>query len=170
MEPVDDGNEWCRAPALLDETVEITGRAEAVLELASTHEDGALHVYLEVVEPGGRVTYLTEGILRLANRAVSDSPPPYVVDGVYHTHLRTDARPMTPGVAEVVRLSLYSISAQVVAGSRLRLAIAGADRPAFARLPAEGTPVMTVHRGGSRLSYLDVPMKVVAATTHGFTE
>ena len=39
--------------------------------------DGALHVYLEDVAPDGRVTYLTEGILRLIHGVSDDAVLPY---------------------------------------------------------------------------------------------
>ena len=43
------------------------------LQLSSTKPDGALHVYLEDVAPDGRVTYLTEGVLRLVHGIANDA-------------------------------------------------------------------------------------------------
>lgn len=62
--------------APLSSDTEITGNALVTLRLASTRTDAALHVYLEEVAPDGRVTYLTEGILRAANRKISSDTPP----------------------------------------------------------------------------------------------
>ena len=55
--------------APLEGALRITGTPVVSLQLSSNKPDGALHVYLEDVAPDGRVTYLTEGILRLIHRS-----------------------------------------------------------------------------------------------------
>ena len=50
--------------APLAEDIELTGSPTVTLFVASTHEDGAFYVYLEDVGPDGRISYLTEGMLR----------------------------------------------------------------------------------------------------------
>ena len=56
------------------------------LHVASTHEDGAFHVYLEDVAPDGRITYITEGILRAIHHKLSDEAPIYNLPGPYRTY------------------------------------------------------------------------------------
>ncbi|PCI53310.1 MAG: hypothetical protein COB36_12785 [Alphaproteobacteria bacterium] len=143
---------------VLEGDLEITGAPQVTVNLASTHENAALHIYLEAVAPDGRVTYITEGILALENRALSDTPP-YVLDTVYHSLERKDARPMVPGVAENIVVPLYNISVLIPKGYRIRIAIAGADRDTFARVPDEGMPVFTINRSRTHPSFVDLPQR-----------
>jgi predicted acyl esterase len=43
-------------------------------------------------------------------------------------------------------------------GHRIRVAIAGADRETFGRLPAEGTPTISVERKARRCSFIELPV------------
>ena len=52
----------------------VAGDPEADLTVASTATDGMVIVYLEDVLPTGRVVYLTEGVLRLADRKPASVP------------------------------------------------------------------------------------------------
>lgn len=135
--------------------MEITGDPIAHVRLASSTTDGLLIVYLEDVAPDNRVTYITQGVLRLAFRkmAVSD-------DGAYsadplHTYRRADMSPMTPGKFENVVLGLAPIAALVHKAHRLRIAIAGADNGNLERLPAAGDATLAIRRGLN--SYVEVP-------------
>jgi putative CocE/NonD family hydrolase len=143
----------------LREDVEITGYPIIAIHLAGTHNDGALFVYLEDVAPDGRVTYLTEGQLRLIHRHVSDERPPYVLQVPYHTFREADARPMVPGETAEITFGLNPISALVRAGHSIRIALAGHDQGTFPRIPAEGTPTWTVARDAAHPSYIDLPAR-----------
>ena len=136
--------------------VELTGNPIVTLYVASTAEDGSFHVYLEDVAPGGRVTYITEGILRAIHRPVSDAEPPYQVRGPYHSLERAAAASLVPGEVSEVRLSLYATSVLIRKGHRVRLAIAGHDASVFARYPAQGDPVISVQRNSLYPSHADL--------------
>ncbi len=142
----------------LEEDMEITGYPVFNLQAASTHTDGAFFVYLEDVAPDGRVTYLSEGILRALHRKVSDKQPPYKVFGPYHSYEREDAEPLTPGEIATLPITLIPTSVLVRKGHKLRLSLAGADASAFVRLPAEGDPVITVSCGAEQPSWIDLPV------------
>ncbi|MBL4638920.1 MAG: CocE/NonD family hydrolase [Kordiimonadaceae bacterium] len=142
----------------LTQDLEISGAPQISLNLASTHKDGALHVYLEAVSVDGRVTYITEGILSLKNRAISDETP-YEIDTVYHSLERADAMPLTPGEAEDVVVPLFNISVLLRKGDRIRVAVAGADKDTFARVPEAGNPVLTINHGNTGLSFIDLPQR-----------
>jgi len=145
--------------APLATAVEITGAATVTLQLSSTHEDGALYVYLEAVAPDGTVTYLTEGGLRLAlRRPFTAEDAPYQTVWTRNNVFQSAYEPLVIGETTSVRLSLYNTSALIPAGSQLRIAIAGADADTFRRYPAAGTPTLTVQRNAIALSYMDVPM------------
>ncbi len=142
----------------LEEALRISGTPVVSLQVSSTHADGALHVYLEDVAPDGRVTYITEGILRLIHGGSDDGSLPYEHPGPPRSFLRSDARPLEPGVSALVELPLYATSVRLEAGHRLRVAIAGHDSSTFARYPAEGTPVFTVVHAPDSPSFLEVPV------------
>ncbi|MBL7315352.1 CocE/NonD family hydrolase, partial [Escherichia coli] len=50
--------------APLDHPLEVTGHVVVTLFITSTSSDGTFFVYLEDVDPRGRVAYITEGQLR----------------------------------------------------------------------------------------------------------
>ena len=142
----------------LETDIEITGSPIVTLYVASTENDGAFHVYLEDVAPDGRVTYLTEGVLRAIHHQVSDQKPPYIVLGPYHSFERADVTFLAPGEVTEITFSLYPTSVLIKKGHRLRVAVAGHDASVFARYPAEGTPMFTVQRNGLYSSHIVVPM------------
>ena len=142
----------------LETDIEITGSPVVTLYVASTEDDGAFHIYLEDVAPDGRVTYLTEGILRAIHRQVSYKEPPYVVRRPYHSFERADATPLVPGEVTENSLNLYATSVLIKQGHRLRIAVAGHDASVFARYPAEGTPVLAVQRNRLYPSHIELPV------------
>ena len=144
--------------APLDAVVRITGTPVVSLHLASTEADGALHVYLEDVAPDGRVTYMTEGILRLIHGVSDDTDLPYEHPGPPRTFRRAEAVPLTPGEVVRVEMPLYATSVRLEAGHRLRIAIAGHDASTFARYPEEGEPVLTVVHSPASPSFLELPV------------
>jgi putative CocE/NonD family hydrolase len=140
--------------APLERDVLVTGEPVVTLTIRSTHPDGAVIVYLEDVDPSGEIRYLTEGALRLINRA--ESKGPYVTLAPYHSFRRGDARPLVPGQPALIRFGLIPTSVRLQAGHRIRIAIAGADQDVYQRLPADGTPTLTVERGGR--SFIELPV------------
>jgi putative CocE/NonD family hydrolase len=146
--------------APLESDLEITGTPVLTLQLSSTAADGAIHAYLEDVSPGGRVTYLDEGILRVIDRKEVDPHSlPYLPFGPAHSYYRSDAEPLVVGQSATLRLILYSTSILLRKGHRIRLALAGADAGIFERYPQDATPTWTVYREPKRPSFLDVPAK-----------
>ena len=145
--------------APLERDLEITGHPVVTLDITSTATDGAFIVYLEDVAPSGRVTYITEGELRALHRKVSKRKPPYRVFGPYHSFLRADAEPLAPGRSAELRFALLPTSVLLRKGHRLRVAIAGHDKDTFARIPARGTPVVTVARSSAHPSSIDLPVR-----------
>lgn len=139
--------------------LEVTGHPVARLFLSSTVEDGAVFVYLEDVEPGGRVRHVTEGVLRLLHRKLGDGPPLYRSPAPYRSFARQDGAPLPPGeVAEIV-LDLLPTSYLFRRGHAIRIAIAGADRDYFAPVPADGrAPVLTLYRDATRPSRIELPV------------
>ena len=142
----------------LTEDIEVTGHPVVTLHMRSTHEDGALFVYLEDVAPDGRVRYVGEGQIRLIHRKVSEEDPPFVTAVPYHSYKEADASAMTPGAVEEVQFGLHPTSVLFRAGHRIRVAIGGADADTFARIPASGQPVYTVERSQVYPSHITLPV------------
>ncbi len=148
----------CYTSAPLDHDIEITGYPVLVLHLAVDRQDAATFAYLEVLEPDGRVLYLTEGQLRALHRKVSTDQPPYAQPVPYHSFKRADGEPLTPGQLTEIRFGLLPLSALIRTGARLRVALAGADAGLFPRIPAEGALNWTIERSPGMLSRIILPV------------
>ena len=125
--------------------------------LATSGTDGAVYVYLETVDPGGDVSYLTEGCLRFLHGRTAGPAEPVRL-GVPRTFGRPDAVAVVPGNPMDLAVPLLPVSAVIPAGHRVRVAIAGHDASCFTRYgPAEET--FTISLGGD--SHLDLPLRYV---------
>ena len=128
------------------------------LYVDSTHTDGAFFIYLEDVDESGKVTYLTEGGLRAIHRKVSKDTPPYMTPVPYHTFRKKDAMPLVPGEITELKFGLLPTSILIKKGHRIRVAIAGHDKSVFARIPADGAPIISVARNRQHASFIDLPV------------
>jgi uncharacterized protein len=142
----------------LESDLEITGYPLVTLYVTSTHDDGAFFVYLEEVDSYGRVTYITEGLLRAIHRRVSTDEPTHKLFVPQHTYLRKDALPLVPGEIAQLEFGMLPTSVLVRQGHHLRISIAGHDKDSFARIPAQGDPTITVHRSRVYPSSVDLPV------------
>lgn len=142
----------------LELAIRITGTPIVSLNMSSTQADGAIHIYLEDVAPDGRVTYLTEGVLRLIHGVSAEATLPYEHPGTPRSFRRGDAAPLTPGEVGQIELPLYATSVRIAAGHRLRVAIAGYDASTFAAYPQEGVPTLTFMHSPAALSFLELPV------------
>lgn len=142
----------------LKEDVELTGYPIVTLFMTSTHEDGAIFVYLEDMDESRKVIYITEGQLRLIHRKISSESTPYKILVPYHSFNKKDALPMVPDKIAEVTFALLPTSVLIRRGHRIRIAIAGADKDTFARIPADGTPLITISRNKNHPSFIDLPV------------
>ncbi len=146
--------------APLPADLEMTGSPTVRLYVSSDFEDGAFHVYLEDVSPDGRVTYLTEGMLRARHRKEKDpTQAPFVPLGIYHTFRTGDAAPLVPGEVTEIGLTLLPFSTVFRAGHAIRVAIAGHDESMAHRCPEQGMPAITVERNAVYPSRLVLPVR-----------
>jgi putative CocE/NonD family hydrolase len=143
----------------VERDVEITGYPVVTLHVTSSHSDGAFYVYLEDVDPSGRITYVTEGQLRALHRKVSPAGSPYELQVPYRTFRCEDAAPLMPEEAAELSFGLHPTSVLIRKGHRIRILIAGHDAGTFVRIPAEGTPTIAIARNRERLSCIDLPMR-----------
>lgn len=144
--------------APLEADMEITGHPIIDLFVTSTASDGAFFVYLEDIDEKGVVTYVTEGELRALHRKISTEAPPYKMLVPYHSFKSKDAMPLVPGQVAELKFGLQPISVLIKKGHRLRIAIAGADKGTFARIPDQGSPTITVARNKRNQSSIELPV------------
>jgi predicted acyl esterase len=67
---------------------------------------------------------------------------------------------MPVGEPQLLRFALLPVAWRFARGSRLRLAIAGADADHFAQTPHGRPPLFTVSSGGEHASLLELPTAV----------
>jgi len=121
---------------------------------------GALYAYLEDVQSSGRVTYVTEGELALADRAIApaNDNPAWHELRTPRTYARADAAPFPLGTPQRVTFDLLPTSVQFHAGDRIRIAIAAADPDSFQLLPANGQATYRISHGPASPSYVELPV------------
>jgi putative CocE/NonD family hydrolase len=144
---------------ILAANIEITGHPFVKLYVISTHTDGAFFVYLEDVHPDGRVTYITEGILRAIHRKTIAGTVVKGIELPQHSYLTADGMPLMPGEVAELAFCLNPTSVVLKRGHRLRVSIAGHDEGTFPRTPAEGNPVITVLRNEGYRSAVYLPVQ-----------
>jgi putative CocE/NonD family hydrolase len=142
----------------LTNDMEITGMPVVDLFVTSTDTDGAFFVYLEQLDENGKVNYITEGELRGIHRKLSSETPAGGVLSPVHTFKRSDSLPLVPGQVAELKFALLSTSTLIQKGHRLRVAIAGADKDTFVRIPAEGIPEWSVARNAKFPSSIRIPI------------
>jgi putative CocE/NonD family hydrolase len=142
----------------VSQDMELVGTAELCLVFRSNKKDGLVAAYLEDVAPDGRVTYLTEGVLRLLHRQTQGSscdPAP----GTRRSFKRADGAPVTPGELMHVELPLLPTAALIRKGHRLRLSLAGADAGTFDALTGEAAATWNVAYGSADASRVILPLR-----------
>jgi putative CocE/NonD family hydrolase len=149
----------CYTSATLQQEAEVTGHPLITLYVHSTASDGAFFVYLEDVDEKGRVTYVTEGVLRALHRKISTDKPPFTDVVPYRSFKRADAAspPLKPGEVFEMAFDLLPTSYLFKRGHRIRVAIAGADKDHFAILPGNA-PTLQIYRDAARASHIDLPI------------
>lgn len=142
----------------IETDIEISGYPVIDLLITSTANDAAFFVYLEDIDEKGIVTYVTEGEFRALHRKISTETSPYRVLVPYHSFLKKDAMPLVPDEIAELKFGFQPTSVLIKKGHRLRLAIAGADKDTFARIPASGIPTITIAHNKQNASWIDLPV------------
>lgn len=119
---------WTSAP--LESDLLVVGSPRLQLRLSVDDTDGAVFVYLEDVHPDGRVTYVTEGQLRLAHRAADTTERASAIRP-YRNYSVATMQPMRPGRTEQMEIGLHPTAVRLAAGHRVRISLAGHDSGSF---------------------------------------
>jgi putative CocE/NonD family hydrolase len=135
----------------------LVGHALVTLWVEADQPDAALHVFLEEVEADGRCRYVTEGLLRALHRRTSPCPPNHRTAWPWRTFAHADAAPLPRGEPVEVTFALLPVAWQFKGGSRVRVAVAGADRDHVVQVPHGRPPLLRLHGGTVHPSRLVLP-------------
>lgn len=141
----------------LKEELAIAGHPIARLFLSSDQTDACVFVYLEDIEPDGRVRYVTEGMLRALNRDLSPASESYVTSWPYRDDTRARARPLTPGETSELKFAMLPTAWTFPKGHRVGVSIAGADRDNFALWPYGRPGNWRIETGDECASCISLP-------------
>jgi len=142
----------------LQADIEVTGHPIIHLFLSTDTEDATLFVYLEDLDKSGKVSYVTEGMLRAIHYPLSQDTPPYRDPVPYRTYKRRDSKSLIPRDPTPIIFDLLPTSYLFKKGHRIRIAISGSDRDYFARVPGP-IPILKVYRDPSHPSNVHLPVK-----------
>jgi uncharacterized protein len=123
----------------------ICGFPVVTIDVACDASDATLFAYLEYVSPGGRVSYLTEGVIQLSHRGATQ-PAIRTDQRLDRSFAKADRRPMTPNVTETVVFEMVPTSIVMPKGSRLQVSFASSDTDNFDPKP---TAKISITTGGS---------------------
>lgn len=156
--------------APFEKDIELAGTPVATLRMAAATADPVVFVYLEDVAPDGRVSYLTEGQLRLIHRKpASGANLPYDQGPAPHSFKRADAMPVTAGEVMNVSFALFPTAALIRAGHKLRVAIAGADADTFHRYSESKPEAFTIYYGGASGSGVEIETRAASSLSAGLS-
>jgi predicted acyl esterase len=110
------------------------------------------------VDELGKVTYLTEGMLRALHRKVSKDEPPYRVFGPFHSYKRKDGELIVPGEVAELKFSLFPTSVLLRKGHKIRVAIGCADSSTFGSMPTQGEMEIRLVRNQRNQSWIELPI------------
>ena len=160
----------------LKEDVLIAGYVKAVLWVSSSSTDMQLHTYVRVMDennqevpyttgnPGMNKLYpVAQGALKVSHRKLD--PARSTVYRPYHTHLRADCQPLTPGEIVEVEVELWPTTALIRKGWRIRLDVQPITGEGFVApfVDTEGNQYQvgasnTIYTGPEHPSYVQLPI------------
>lgn len=143
----------------LEADVTVSGHPVVTLTLECDHSDAAVIVYLEDVSPDGTRRYVTEGMLRALHRAESQPPETYRACWPYHAGNESDARPLVPGMPTELRIAMLPTSWCFRKGHRISLALSGADKDNYIRIPYGRPGRWKIHLSGDNGSKIELPIE-----------
>ena len=152
-----DAGLLCYTSEPLRQPLPIAGHVLAKLWLDADQPDAAVHAYLEEVDVDGRCRYVTEGLLRALHRKTAPCPAWHQTSWPWHPCARADAATLPRGEVVELTLALLPVAWTFKAGSRVRLAIAGADCDHVVQVPHGRPPVLRFHHGPEHPSRLLLP-------------
>jgi len=147
------------ASAELSADMTVSGHPVVHLHMVTDQPDATVFVYLEDIAPDGRRTYVTEGVLRALHRKHGTPPASYALSWPYHSFKQCDAQPIVPDQPISLEFALMATSWRFRAAHRIGLAIAGADRDNYSRIPHGRPGRWRVLHGEEQASSIILPVE-----------
>jgi uncharacterized protein len=145
--------------ALLTADVQVTGHPIADIWVSTTSTDGDFHVFLEEVNGTTNVsTFVTNGIIRASNRALSTQSPWTEMGLPYHRAYDVDNSLLAPAQIVELTFDLFPTSYIFRQGNRIRFTITGSNFPTYEGLRETPAPIVTIYRDATHTSYIDLPV------------
>jgi uncharacterized protein len=142
--------------------VRVTGLGRVTLTVTGLRgaSHGALYAYLEDIQPDGRVVYVTEGELALADRALAPrrDNPAWRKLRTPRTFASGSAAPFPLHRPERITFDLLPTSVLFRPGDRIRITIAAADPSSFQLLPPDGQASYLIGDSTAQPSYVELPV------------
>ncbi|TFG17419.1 MAG: CocE/NonD family hydrolase [Promethearchaeota archaeon] len=139
-------------------SVEVTGHPIVTLQISSSHEDGAIFVYLEAIHKR-KVYYLSEGQIRLPFWKESNNPP-YATPIPYRSFERSSFSEIKTNRIYDIRIPLEPISVRLPENHKIRVCIAGADAENFKNYPdtIKPHPTWSIYHNSEYTSFIQLPI------------
>ncbi len=145
---------------VLQSPVMIAGSPIVTLNVTSTAADGEFHAVLQKVHPDGTSQFITEGAMKASWRVQRN--PGYDIYDLPWPDGRQEVVEATPALNEsgVTRLEfrLQPTGYRFEEGTRIRLAIAGANKDSTQQIELDPPPTVTIFGGGNHDSKISLPI------------
>lgn len=140
--------------APLESALLVAGAPIVDLSVTASTPDATIHAYLERIGADGRITMLTDGVMRASHRRLGAAP--YRNLGLPFSDSRKSVVDATPALRRInparVRFDLQPVAVRFPAGSRLRLVITGADANSNLTIPYSPATELGIRAPASLLS------------------
>lgn len=141
----------------LDKDIEVTGLAKVNLTFSIPDQDAAFFVYLTDVDEKGKVTYVTEGLMRASYaKPATGNAIAYKGADPYFTFNRADSVSIEPNKPATILFEMLPTSYLFKKGHKIRIILAMADSQHFTPVTKHKSPI-TIYFGGNNPSYIDLP-------------
>jgi len=145
--------------APLTKDIAVLGYPVIRLDLTSTAEDALISVYLEKVLSDGRSIFVTDGAMKASRRVLKT--PSYNNFGLPSHDGSKEVVEATPylssGIARI-ELALMPTGMVFEKGSRIRVAITGADADNYIQTLITPPPDISIFGGGTHISSITLPI------------
>lgn len=141
----------------------VTGSPVVKFFATADQADATFVVHVEEVLPGGRAELVKQGFLRTSHRTLRELPYDNM-DVPFWSSLAEDVDatpPLDEGAVEIV-IATEPMAHTFQAGSRIRIAITGADEGVIWMVPQDPPPTIAILRGPEHPSHVVLPVAGIA--------
>ena len=143
----------------LSEDMEITGHPVVHLQVASTSKDGYFFAFLEEIDGAtNKSSFVSNGMIRAANRAEHDKSPWTEMGIPYHRCFDVDTKDLIPGEVVELAFDMYPTSYIFRKGNRIRITVTGSFRQTYPGMKEDPAPTVSIYRDAKYKSHITLPI------------